>query len=84
VNLMHVLQHPHLSRAIGVSIVAALLAIVITLLFFATAVGGLRISGAVGTTARPAIPSAIGVQPTVAAPAWVSGPFASQLRVALP
>ena len=80
---MHVLQHPHLSRAIGVSIVAALLAIVITLLF-ATAVGGLSNSGGAGTTARPAVPSAISVQRTVAAPARVSGPFASPLPVALP
>jgi hypothetical protein len=80
---MHVLQHPHLSRAIGVSIVAALLAIVITLLF-ATAVGGLQTSGGSGTTARPAVPSAISVQTRVAPPARVSDPFASQLRVALP
>ena len=52
---MHVLQHPHLSRAIGVSIVAALLAIVITLLF-ATAVGGISTSGGAWHLARPACP----------------------------
>lgn len=80
---MHVLQRPHLSRAIGVSIVAALLAVVITLLF-ATAVGGLRASGGAGTTARPAVPAAISVPRTVTSPAWVSGPFASPLRAALP
>jgi uncharacterized lipoprotein YbaY len=80
---MHALQHPHLSRAIGVSIVAALLAIVITLLF-ATALSDLNQPGGAGSAARPAVPSAISVQPTVAAPAWVSGPVASPLRVALP
>jgi len=47
-------------------------------------VSGLRTFGGAGTTARPAVPSAISVQPTVAAPARVSGPFASSLRVALP
>jgi hypothetical protein len=89
---MHVLQRPHLSRAVGVSIVAALLAIVITLLF-ATALGGLSTSGGAGTTARPAVPPAVGVQRapsaismqrTVAAPAWVGDPFASSLRAPLP
>ena len=48
VNLMHVLQRPHLSRAVGASIVAALLAIMITLLF-ATALGGLSTSGGAGS-----------------------------------
>jgi hypothetical protein len=80
---MHVLQRPHLSRAIGVSIVAALLAIMTTLLF-ATALSDLNQPGGSRTLARHRAPSAISVPRTVAAPAWVSGPFASPLRVALP
>ena len=89
---MHVLQRPHLPRAIRASIIAALLAIVITLLF-ATALGDLDQPAAGSTTARHPSPTALSVQsaqsltgarPTITTPAWLSGPFASPSRAPLP
>ena len=80
---MHVLQRPHLSPAVGVSIVAALLAIAITLLV-ATASGGLGTSGGSGATAPPAVPAALSGPRSLVTPAWVSDPFASPPRAPLP
>jgi hypothetical protein len=83
VKPMHVLQRPHLPRAIGVSVVAALLAIVITLLF-ATALGDLNQPGGAGTLARHPAPAAISVPRTVATPSLTSDPFTSLLSRSLP
>jgi hypothetical protein len=80
---MHVLQRPHLPRAIGVSVAAALLAIVITLLL-AGARDDVSQSGAGSTLARHRAPAVTSVQQTVAAERWASDPFAPLLSRPLP
>jgi hypothetical protein len=66
-----------------VSVVAALLAVAITLLF-ATAVGDLHQSGAAGSLSRqPAAVSAV-LPRSVATPSLTSDPFTGLLRESLP
>jgi hypothetical protein len=50
---MHVLDHPHLPRAMTVAVIAALLAIVLTLAL-ATGLNDLRSAPAATTVTRPA------------------------------
>ena len=79
---MHALRRPHLPNALGVSLAAALLAIVITLLLATALAGGTPPAAGVRTLARhPASPTV--VQP-VAGPRWASDPFAGLLTRPLP
>jgi hypothetical protein len=84
VSVMHVLRRPHLPHAIGVSIAAALLAIVITLLLASTLSDATGPAGGASTLARHHAPATIAVQRTVPAPRWPSDPLASPLSRPLP
>jgi hypothetical protein len=85
---MQVAHRPHLPRAVAVSLLAAVLAIVITLVA-ATRLGDISLStGATSAASRSApvahrrgAPAArpAAIAPTTRAPAWVTNPFVTRL-----
>jgi hypothetical protein len=83
VDLMHVLHRPHVPRLIGVSITAAILALVISLML---ASGLNNISQPGGNSNGPvgrAAPAPTGALQTTM-PRWLSNPFAPLLGRPLP
>jgi hypothetical protein len=83
VDLMHVLHRPHLPRPVSVSIVAAILAIVISLALvtrLSNISPPVEITGGPAHSAAPALKSAL----RTTAPRWARSPFASLLSRPLP
>ena len=80
---MHVLHRPHLPRVTGVSIAAAILAIVISLALASSLSNLSQPNDTMGTPARHTAPALTGVLHTTA-PRWVSNPFGSLLSRPLP
>jgi hypothetical protein len=79
VDLMHVLQRPHLPRLISVTVVAAVLAIVISLALASTVSNLSQSRGNTGTPARHTALAPTGWLQTTA-PRRMSNPFADPLN----
>lgn len=73
---MHVLHRPHLPRAVTITMIAALLAIAITLIL-ATAVRGLASSSSGSSALSASVPA---VHNQTAATTWQLNPFTPVLR----
>jgi hypothetical protein len=83
VDLMHVLHRPHLPRVISVSVVAAILAIAISLAFARSLDAVSQPSDNTSISARQPAPVPATTLQT-SAPRWASNPFASLLSRPLP
>ncbi len=80
---MHVLDRRHLPRLIGVSIAAALLAVVISLVFAAGISNITQPAGNTSVSAHQSAPKVTGALP-ITTPPWASSPFASLVSRPLP
>lgn len=81
---MHAI-HPHIPRAMLVALAAAVLTILVLLVFFAR-VGDISLGSSSSGTAAPAATAKLNAPSEIRGPSWLTNPFAPpfQQRIVLP